>query len=121
MKVFKQTEANEFLAVQVKVFDYDEELFPWITIEETYIDTNDNKRKVKLDVEYRAQFDEVASTVRDVLVASIMDAEAEAKAAEASARPPDGNGYVIHSLLILLVNISGVVPKQSGQFLVTQP
>jgi hypothetical protein len=93
MKVFKQTEANEFLAVHVKVFDYDEELFPWITIEETYIDPNDNKRKVKLDVEYRAQFDEVASTVRDVLVSSIMAAEAEAnnKAAEESAKPADGN------------------------------
>jgi hypothetical protein len=48
-------------------------------------------RKVKLDVEYRAQFDEVASTVRDVLLSSIMEAEAEAKAAEESAKLADGN------------------------------
>jgi hypothetical protein len=89
LKVFKQTEAKEFMAVQVKVFDYDEELFPWITMEETYIDDKDEKRKVRLDVEYRAQFDEVASTVRDLLVKCIRDAERELARAEAAAKMGD--------------------------------
>jgi hypothetical protein len=89
LKVFKQTEADEFMTVQVNVFDYDENLFPWVTPEETYVDEKDDKRKVRLDVEYRAQFDEVASTVRDLVVKCIKAAEKEVAVAEAKAKMGD--------------------------------
>jgi ribosomal protein S24E len=65
-------------------------LFPWVTLEETYVDANDNdRRKVKLDVGYRAQFDEVAPTVRDLLVKCIGAAEREVVVAEAKAKMGD--------------------------------
>ncbi len=71
--------------MKTKVYEFDAARFPWVADEDTYIDSNDdNKKKVTLDVEYRAQLTEVAPKVQDLIIGAILAEELKMKLEKAT-------------------------------------